>query len=224
MLVYDFRTKAWAGMDCGPSICPLEFFQCTYNGVQRLAFVGADGFVSMVEAMAGHDQAGAPDTRYGLSLTPIATSLTSRGYAIGSENIKRWQRVRVVLATAGACYSITLNTGSAASNAIVRKDVRQDRAKVLRPFDAPRFVRSNIKQDFMKQGRADYSVVFPLGGMVLMPGINLSLFQEFTQRISARPKAGRYLQVTLTNSEGRMKIKSITPDAVEGARREGTIN
>lgn len=223
MLVYDFRAKAWAGIDTGKAICPQEFFQATYNGVQRLFFLGTDGFVSMVEEMGTGDEVGDLNSPLRLGFEPIATKFVSRGYAANSQSSKAWKRTKLVLATANACWSVGVNTSSAGSFKALKANVTRNPLKRLRPFDAPAYDPSNCSGDFNAPNRSDYTLKLPPGGMVLGGGVFLGWFQEFTETFSVRPAAGRYLQLTITNAQGRMKIKSIGPTGVEGQRREGTL-
>ncbi len=51
VIVYDFVAGEWAGVDDGSAFCVSDFVTATYNGVERLMFVGEDGFVNCVEEL-----------------------------------------------------------------------------------------------------------------------------------------------------------------------------
>ena len=224
MFIYDFRTSAWAGIDQGPSICPKEFFYAMYCGVERLFFLGNDGYTYMVEEFSHGDQVGNALSPAGVEWSPIVTSFDSRGYKTDDDTWLRWKRAKLVLATLNANYSVSVSTSGARSAKTVISNRMQDRTQFLKPFDAQARDESNSGDDFNAENRADYALVLPEAGFYCGSGIGLSTYQEFTRTVSVRSTIGRFVQVHITNAAGRLKIKSIGPHAKDGAQIDGEKN
>ena len=70
VLVYDFTTQEWAGMDDGCVFCVKDWVTATFNGVKRLMFVGEDGFINCIEELFYDECA-----YWSLSSTDLTTGL-----------------------------------------------------------------------------------------------------------------------------------------------------
>lgn len=225
ILVYDFRAGengSWSGVDTGAAICPMEFLKATNNGLERLFFAGVDNFVSLVEEAFEGDQVQDDTAVNGLSFTAISDSRTSRGYRFDSDAQKAFQAVQLVAETWNPQFSIARNSGAAGSTATVLANKTFSRTAYLRPFNRAAYDVTNVNGDFATGGRGDYSIPLDPAG-VYLDGVSPEMYQEFTVRQNLRPLAGRYCQFTITNTQGRFNLKSITPTTAEGQRRTGIL-
>lgn len=218
----DFKAGEWCGCDNGQAICPLEFVKPTSNGLQRLCFAGADGYMSLVEEAAEGDQLGTPGSATGLSFSGIADSRTTRGYVFGSQGLKRFNAMDAVMATWSPNFSVSSNTGSANSTQTVVTSQTFSPLTYIRPFTAAPFDGINDNGDFNTPGRGDYSIAIGADGFYL-DGCAVDTQQEFRVREDVRSQRGRYIQFLITNTSGNLSLKSVTPTAAEGQRRAGII-
>lgn len=228
-LTYDFRGGQWAGVDTGP-FGVLEFFKATVNGLQRLFFIGSDGFVSMLEEHPDGDQIYDGGSPMGLSVTPIQTIAVTRGYKTQGkgeqedpEGERKWGRLNLTVSTWNPSLTMSANTGAAYSTLPLVTDLTFDRVSYYHPWDAAAWITSNENADFQTPGRFDYSVALASGGTVLTGGLSLSTMQEITKRVSLRTLIGRFAQFTIACSQGRMSVKSPRSKAIAGARRNGVL-
>lgn len=227
ILVYDFRRGSneelqpgqWDGYDTGACLCVQEFFTANYNGRLRLFFIGQDGYANLMEEAPGADQIGDPSQANSLNWQPIVPSLDSRGYA--RDRFNKFRGVEVVLGVWNASYSVATLTGAASSLQTLRSSQSFSRTKYLKPVGKPDYVEGNSNGDFATPGRGDYSVRLISAGVT--PGCSIGQFQEIITRIPARPTLGRFLQVRISNAQGRLRVKGIVPAAAAGERRQGIL-
>jgi hypothetical protein len=223
ILVFDFRAPGgqWNGYDTGSGLCVKEFFRATYGGRERLFFLGEDGYVNLVEEAAGADQVGDVGNANGLGWENIQTSIDSRGYAADRMSPEWFKSVDVGLALWNAVVSVTALTAAAGVSKAARTDLSFSRTRYLKPVGKADFVEGNVNGDFTAPGRGDYSVRLLSDGVT--PGFSLGQLQEVTVKTSLRPLQGRYAQVRVTNTRGRLRVKSIGPSSGAGMRREGVL-
>ena len=222
ILVYDFRTAGWQSLDQGPAICPVEFFKAQYNGVERLGFIGADGYISLLEEHPDGDQVqdvGAPD---GLSFVAVQDSRTTRGYRLDTDNPKQFKRVQAVVETWNARFTVTRNGGAANDELTVLPEKTFSRTNYLKPFNKAAWDGSNASDDHADSGRGDYSLVLGTG-LNLKSGVSAGTGQEFNIRRNLRTFMGRYVQFTIDNTQGWLSLKSAGSTAEEGQRRDGIL-
>jgi hypothetical protein len=231
VLVYDFRSGeakeatqrngSWQGYDEGSALCVKEWFQATYNGEQRLFFIGADGWVNLMEELAGGDQV--EESVGGLRIEEITGSFETRGYLLGDQGPKRWKRIEPVISVWDSKFTITALSGSAYGDKVVREDQEFSRVKYLKPVGKRNYDPTNANLDFETEGRGNYSVGLVSGGVALGNGISLGTEQEVVARSAVKPGQGRYMQFRFENTQGRFRVMSWTVSAGEGARRGGII-
>lgn len=218
----DFSAGQWCGGDTGQAICPLEFVKPTSNGLERLAFAGADGYMSLVEEAAEGDQVASTASVTGLTFAPLADRRVTRGYKFDTESLKRFNGVGLAVSTWSPSFSLTSNTGAANSTQTVLAAQTFSPTKYIRPFTAAPFDGINTNGDFNTPGRGDYSIAISSSGFFL-DGCAVDTMQEFLVRHSVRSQRGRFIQFTLSNTNGRLSLKSVSPTAAEGQRRTGII-
>lgn len=225
ILVYDYRVGEngqWQTVDQGEGICPLEFFKANYNGEERLFFIAADGYVNLIEEATAGDQVYDAFSTTKLTYRSIETTADSRGYRLDTDSPKKFKQLQLVLGVWNAKFSVDALLSQANSSKALIADKTFSRTTYLRPFDRTPYVEGNANDDFATAGRGNYSVLLTSGGVSLgSGGVNLSQFQEITTRKSVIPANGRFVQVRITNTQGRCQVKSIAPLAAEGQRRGG---
>lgn len=236
VLVYDYRVERegedaqaryyrsgqWASLDTGPGLCVKEWFKATYCGLERLFFIGEDGWVSMVEEAWRGDQVGDGAAAGGLSWAAVAGEVWTRGYRFGADGRKEFKQVDVVLDVWNAVFSVSKRTGATGSEEAVVSDKSFSRTKYLKPAGRRDYVAGNVNNDFLTAGRGDYSI--PLSTS-LTQGEDLVVgqWQEVTVRASVRPSQGRFVQFGVSCSQGRVRLKGVAPVAIEGMKRGGVM-
>lgn len=219
VLSADFQSGQWDGYDSSSALCVQEFFTATYNGKLRLFFIGSDGWANLMEEAQAADQVADASQASGLSWQPINLSVDSRGYS--RESFNRFRGLDVVLGIWNAAYSVSTLTGAAGTLNTLRSGQSFSRTQYLKPVGKPDYVEGNANGDFATPGRGDYSV--RLLGAGITPGHLLGQFQEVIVRLSSRPTLGRYLQIRITNSQGRVRLKSIAAAVADASRRQGVL-
>jgi len=174
LMVYDFRTQQWVGLDTGSEFCVKEFFKAQYRGQERLFFIGENGWVNLVEEATSGDQVADLTQAGGLGWAEIPMDTTIRGHLFGQPGPKRFPLVELGLAMWAATLTVTVGTGGLHTTraAIVNKAF--NRTQYLKPFDAAPYDVTNVNGDFSKPNRGDYTV--KLGDATqpnLLAGVNL---------------------------------------------------
>jgi hypothetical protein len=232
ILVYDFRSTSdgpvypglaqpgeWNGYDTGSALCVKEFFIATSGGRDRLFFLAEDGYVNLMEEAAGADQVGDYAQTNGLSWENIATSIDSRGYDADRMSSDWFKSVDIGLAMWNASFSVLALVPAANVTKAVRTALSFSRTQYLKPVGKADYVQDNSRGDFATPGRGEYSVQLLSSGVA--PGFSGDQFQEVTVKTSLRPLQGRYAQIRVTSSQGRLRLKSIGASIGPGMRREG---
>ena len=247
MLVYDFLNQAWASHDTGSAVNPAEFFIATYNGAQRLFYVGVDGYINLVEEnWAGDDLQDLTESD-GLATTDFTTKLVTRGYGSPSPHHSNFRTATVNLATWNPKYTVKSLTDGVNESVTLVTDRTKSRTNYYRPFDKAPFNESNTDDDFDTAYREDYSVALAdvttdeyllaengdnltgEGGDLLQTegattgiftgsGITLDRMQETSEPFALTPRQGRYTQLEASVSQGRAKISQVTLTSQTGDR------
>jgi len=220
VLVYDFQRQAWAGRDRGEALCPQEFFKATWNGRERLYYLGEDGWVNLMEEAWAGDQVAMATRASGLGWTPVETQAQTRGYRWTVANPSRFPRVELAVAVWNARFSLTAGTGAAKSTRAVLEDQTFSRTRYLRPFDAAPWDATNAAADFAAPNRGDYSV---LGNCYPGGGLTGEKTQAVAVRTSSRTLGDQYVQFLLTNNQGRCSLQAVAVAAGPGTRRYGVL-
>ncbi len=235
ILVHDFRNReraratvgddaqAWAGRDIGPAICAQEFFTATCRGRERLFYIGADGYCSMVEEASAGDQIQDATRTSELGWQDIATRVVTRGYTHEELAPKKFPEVELSLSVWNARFSLSATTGQARNVKTLTTDKEFSRTRYLKPFDKRPYDATNVNADFDSPNRGNYSVALTADGFYCGGGLQLAQFSDLFARYSTRTLNGRYVQFTLTCDQGRCALKSVAPAARDGQRRKGIL-
>jgi hypothetical protein len=239
ILVYDFLNGQWASRDTGSALTVKEFVKFTYQGTERLFFIGEDGFVSLLEESEDGDQVYDEFADTLLNTEEIYTRLRTRGYRVmpvpaqqggrGGGNSQQAERLTLALARFDAQVSTTLVYDGAFERKTVNADpgsgsastvFGRDRTKYERPFDKADYDESNVNGDFAVPYRQDYSV--NLGtGIYLTGGVRLSQFQETQEVFALDRNEGRVAQVEVESFAGRVQLREVSLDGKRVKQRKG---
>lgn len=219
VLVYDFVNQRWTPMDQGQGIWVKEWFQAPYMGVSRLFFCGEDGWNNLYEESTHGDQVESSTTDDGVDWVEIETRAKTRGYKANTNSFKRGRRGEIILGTWRPSYSITQHNDGVNENRTVATNVTRSRTRYFKPFDRPDWDPTNANNDHGTKYREDYSVELPVQ---TESGVALELYQETIVRFNA-PNEARFTQFEMTNTQGRLVIKAVEFEAVEGQRRSGKL-
>ena len=234
MLVYDFLNSEWTGYDSGTAIKPKEFFTAEYNNAQRLFFVGTDGFINLVEENWEGDDVADLTKLDGLATEGITSTLLTRGYGQPDIDHRNYKTATVNISTWNASYTVKAKPDGVEESQTLCTDRTKSRTAYYRPFDAANYELSNRNDDADVPYREDYSVTLDVdfdcllteaGGEILLEeggcatqevsingyslgtsGVYLDRMQQTLEPFSLTPRMGRYTQIELTNTQGRLEV------------------
>jgi len=234
ILVYDFLSSTWVSHDQGDAINPKEFFTAEYNNEQRLFFVGSDGFINLIEENYEGDDVADLTKDDGLTTSDIESYLLTRGYGQTSVDHKNYRTATVNVSTWNPKYTIKAKPDGVEESQTLCTDRTKSRTAYYRPFDAAPFELSNRSDDASSPYREDYSVTLDVdidcilaesgdiitnesGEAILQEssvdgyslgasGVQLSRMQQTLEPFALTPTMGRYTQLELTNSQGRLEL------------------
>lgn len=224
VLVYDFVQQKWAGRDTGSAMCVLEYALFPYQGVDRLFFLDAAGYVNLVEESDnGCDQVAGSDAN-GLGWEAIDFVWRTRRYEQVLDGLRRPNAAGLSLATWNPELDVQLifegvNKGTTALSGKTR-----DRTKYFRPWDAAPYDAGNAGDDHAAPYREDYSVDISAPGVLLgANGMGLDVFQEWLQRVPLRGREGRRFAIEIRNRRGKVRVHGVEVESADGRARKGTL-
>lgn len=245
LLVYDYLNQAWVSHDDGTAIKPKEFFVAEYNNAQRLFYIGTDGFINLVEENYEGDDVADLSKLDGLKNEDISSYLLTRGYGQPSVDHKNYRTATVNIKTWNPQYTIKAKPDGVEEGQTLCTDRTKSRTDYYRPFDATPFEVSNKNSDIADPYREDYSVELdvpidslltesgetlttqsdePLleessvGGFALGSGVYLDRMQETMEPFALTPRMGRYTQLEITNTQGRIELTQANLTSNQGDR------
>lgn len=151
VLVYDFLTKSWQGMDTGNAVSVFKFFKAHLRDEERLFALGYDGFIRLYED-------GVYDEINDSTSEEIALTIRTRMYENGTQDFKRWKNAVVNIATWGPEFSINAIYPGVNESRPLLPQTTFSRTCYDRPFNRPPFEVDNINGDHADPWRKDYSV------------------------------------------------------------------
>tara|TARA_Y100001938_G_scaffold20715_1_gene26312 strand:- start:483 stop:2651 length:2169 start_codon:yes stop_codon:yes gene_type:complete len=246
LLVYDFLLSQWVSHDQGTAIKPKEFFTAEYNNAQRLFFAGTDGFINLVEENWEGDDVADLTKLDGLATEGITSTLLTRGYGQPDIDHRNYKTATVNISTWNASYTVKAKPDGVEESQTLCTDRTKSRTAYYRPFDAAPFEEDNQNDDFANPYREDYSVTLDVdsggfqteggddivtesgadiinesavGGLSLgTNGIKLDRMQQTLEPFSLTPRMGRYTQIELTNTQGRLEVTQAHLTSNQGDR------
>lgn len=246
--VFDFLSQSWSSLDVGSAIKPKEFFKATFSGTERLFFTSEDGFINLVEEDELGDHVADSAASNKISTNAVAFKLLTRGYHAQDLNHRFFRTARLSLATNKPKYSVSLLMDGVGESQALVTDQEKDRTKYYRPFDADDYKESNIDNNHATAYRQDYSIRIPVmannmliedgftqllengdevieeddfHGIEIGSGIAPWKMQETLEPFTLSVREGRFGQLEITNSQGRIMVKQATMTTASGSR---TIN
>lgn len=216
LLVFDFLNQQWTGYDTGDNICVKEFFKASYNNTERLFFAGNDGYINLIEEGFSGDESFDGTTDSQLGITPISCDMTTRGYQSMDPNSRMIKKGRVNLQTWDPKFSVKVLTDGVEESQTVINDRTKSRTKYYRPSYQAEYVVSNTNNDHGTPYRQDYSVQLTTAGTSPKTGIDPNRMQESQETFSASPRRGRYGQINISNTQGRVGVTSVNLDTYGG--------
>lgn len=235
----------WSGLDDGPDVSVREFRVATVHGRERLLALTNDGWLSLLEESDDGDATRPVVQGVNRCVSePIEFELVSRGYG-GRETWNRGLRAIVSLATWSPKYSIKLRADGVREERALREDVRRDRRRLTRPAWAARFDPYADGADLDQPYREDYSVLPDLaitadttlitadddtitadadarGFDVGIRGLIADRLQELQEPLKLPALPGRWQQLQILNTDGRVEARQIVLESIAGSRADGT--
>ena len=221
VLVYDFHNQAWVGLDQGAVMSVKEFFHVNVGGLDRLCFLGNDGWVNLMEESEAGDQIADGGQPGGLGWAEIPTDVTLKGHLFGQAGQKTFPLLELGLAVWNACLTVTVTSGGMRTTRTALASKTFSRTAYLKPFNKAPWEPTNVNGDWAEPNRGDYSV--PLVEGINLTGIAALQYQEIFLRPSTKTFRANYALIRVQNATGRLKIKALTPAAQPGERRMGVM-
>jgi hypothetical protein len=165
VLVFDFLTGAWAGIDLATGLSVKEWLQVSHNGTRRLCFLGNDGFIYVYDDVelcgyADTRKEATDDTGFNDNFKDYAIPFLSRTREYGGSTLdaKKFMRAKFAVSTSNATLTVS-SVGSDAYNVDEVATITRSRTRYIRPFDREPYDPTNINLDHATEGREDYSVI-----------------------------------------------------------------
>ena len=249
LIIYDFLNQQWVGHDDGTAINPKEFFIAEYNGSQRLYYIGTDGFINLVEERFEADDVADLTEADGLKNEGIESFILTRGYGQPSIDHKKYRSAAINISTWNPKYTLkTLPDGINESQVLVT-DRTKSRQEFYRPFGSASYELSNRDDNANAPYRQDYSVGLDVdldeiqdedgncinteaaecvlqaesteGYSLGANGVKFGQMQQTMESFSLTPRNGRYTQLELTNTQGRIELTQAHLTSSQGDRTIG---
>lgn len=236
VLVYDFVSAqrvnspldesarlGWTPLDTGAALTVKEWVKLTLNGEERLFFFSNDGWFNLYEEREDGDEVADATTDTGLTVTGIATRALTRGYYGNvARSFMRPIASTVAVRTWHPTYSVTAVFEGVNKELALATEETRDRTKYFRPFNAAAWDETNVNDDHATPYREDYSVAIPAAGFNFGDGVDLDLVQSVTESHNINARQGRYLQLEITNTTGRLQLCGTKLEAIPNHFRRGT--
>lgn len=234
ILVYDLLQSSWSGFDEQADVINVkEFVEMEYQGKRRLFFLSADGFINLyddnlTECGFVDEKATSTDINsnsFGqITKVAISDEIITRGYTANDISVKKWRSADVQLATSNPNFTVdviydgpeeddqrlTLDANGDASSKTFNREIYD------KPFDAPNFDASMQNNDALVKYRQDYSVdpstpIHANFNTTFDPDLHQTSVNKYRFRGS-----GRYVQLKVANTQGRVEVKSTKVGALGG--------
>ncbi len=153
---------------------------------------------------------------------PVQSTLVTRGYASEDGSLADYNWLVADLQTWAPQFSVDVIAPGVKEEQSAADDQTKSRTLYYEPSDASAFDLTNVNGDFLTPYREDYSVLLGTGTgaaaefalYTVTDGVPLELHQEhrLTTRLNTK---GRAAQVQITNTQGRIRVMSVTLEADE---------
>jgi hypothetical protein len=217
VLVLNMLNKAWEGYWEAPYMNVQQFIRLDRSGKRRLFIVNDNGPDNPSTGALFLVDAGLEDNVYG-EVRQIEDEMITRGYAANDQGQKDFLRLILDQDTWNPKFSIDAYTDGANEGRRIVTDVQRDRRKFM-IFGRGAHNVTNVNDDHDDPWRQDYSVNLTTGQGIFMGsnGVNPNAHQrvQYPYQIGRR---GEYCQLRICNTQGRVRIHSITIEARAGAR------
>lgn len=216
--VYDLQNQAWCGVDESAALLVVDFLRISVNGVPRLLFLSADGWLRMYEE--GFEDSVPSWTGAAWEIVPaaIADEVLTRGLPCASARGKRYTSANLLLSTWAPSYTVATIVNGVGTE--TTGDVQTRTPGKAMVHGTADWVDTNVNNDHGARGREDYSVVLDDTEVDLASGINPDLHQDTAHTVAVDDK-GRWMQIRIANTQGRCRLRAILLEAVEGEKQAG---
>lgn len=247
VLIYDFQRAQWQPMDTGPDLSVREWCKLTVGGEERLFAAGEDGLVWCYEATDNGDMVWHPLAESGVKYADIAARARTRAYMGGADGVKAGNAAAIAIATWDPTYSLSLIADGVNESTTLVNAQRRSRTRYIRPATALAWDPTNVNDDFETPWREDYSIAQDPGDndLLLADGTNFLLADGSTSLVTAIDEMelhdgvpfdrmqdqwvplrlsgqwGRSLQLEITNTTGRITLRSVNLDMERVTRSLG---
>lgn len=219
ILPYNSVTGSWEGVHVFPAGVQLDALHVAdyFDRKELYAIDYASGLVHLMY-YANNFERGSRGDRVGETPTEIASSITTRGYRLGTNGFVNFRRTQLAIETSRPALTVSAQT-EAVSDAHALRTISKSRTRSYRFGIAP-YLTTNANDDHTAPGREDYSIVPPFQAR---SGVRPDFVQASTERLAVR-KRGRFLQLTLANTAGYAALSAVQLEGDETERGQRTQN
>ena len=137
-------------------------------------------------------------------------------------NARMIKKGRVNLKTWNPKFTVKVQTDGVEESQTVISDRTKSRTKYYRPAYQADYVVTNASDDHGTPYREDYSIQLTTAGTSPKTGIDPNRMQHTQETFSASPKRGRYGQMNISNTQGRIEVASVNLDTYGGNKTFNT--
>jgi len=210
IIVYDFLTKSWAGIDFMTGLSVKDFFMMTYKGAKRLFVVATTGNTDGQILLYDDEQFGGFEDQKISSgnkteNVTIESRLKTRGLTCGLTELKRFRSLAAFVETYSGAYTISAHAdGQNESVEVSNESLNRNQYDAVSKAD---YNITNANDDFLVSGREDYSITV---GDSIKPqsGIKVDLKQSKADRDRFNLE-GSYLQLEFKTTSGAVDIRGL---------------
>ena len=220
ILVYDFLTKAWSGIDFISGLSIKDFCFMNYKGAKRLFVVATNGNTDGQILLYDDPQYGGIDdqtigSNNKTSHTVIEGRLLTRGFTCGVPDKKRFTASFARVEVYGGAYTITgradgVNEALEISNESFSRT--QYETAIISDYST-----NNSGDNFFDQGREDYSINAGDNIVCGSNGFAVDRRQAHTDRDRFKLE-GQYLQLDFKTTSGLVDIRGVSLTATVRSR------
>ncbi len=220
ILVYDFLTKAWSGVDFIDGLSVKDFCFMNYKGAKRLFVVATNGNTDGQILLYDDPQFGGIDdqtigSNNKTSHTVIEGRLLTRGFTCGVPDKKRFTASFARVEVYGGAYTITgradgVNESLEISNESFSRTAYE--TAIVSDYST-----NNSGDNFFTEGREDYSILAGDGIQCRDGGFGVDRKQAHTDRDRFKLE-GQYLQLDFKTTSGLVDIRGLSLTATVRSR------
>jgi hypothetical protein len=209
VVVYNFISQTWFGewtFNASLGMAILGWNVGTYLGLQRMHAITEDGRIFITDE--------GPQDIAGTNVFEIATSLTTRAYAVNNNN-RMNRRMWADIGTWRPKFTVTGYVDGVSESSVLLEDQEYSRSQSW-IFNDSTYSLTNSGDNYNREGRKDYAG-YCSDNIQAKSGFLPEATQEYRYPLLFR-RAGRTVWIKVENTQGKISINGIGTEARAGSR------